>query len=388
MTFMVTFDFSKSGFQDGRLASFQEEVQKSHEHLERERKTKAVGFWDLPFDAKMPKAVAAFADTAQKRFKTLLVLGIGGSSQGLKALAPVLDPAGFKPRLQILENPDPAAANACFENLDWKTTLVNVVSKSGNTVETLALFEECRKHLPGKDQIVVTTGDNNGLLCKWAKKEDLTFFEIPENVGGRFSVFSAVGLLPLAFAGADVMALLKGAQNGAGRFQTALLKTNPVYQNGLIHFLTDRSGKNISVLMPYAECLEEFGRWYAQLWAESLGKGGKGQTPLVAVGPRDQHSLAQLFLDGPRDKIVTLLKFEEDRKTTLGSLLHKEYNATAEALQEAGVPVVGVTLPKRDGASMGELMIAYEIQTAFTGHLMGLNPYDQPAVEKIKKRIH
>src|SRR3989338_8623895 len=208
MTFMVTFDFSKSGFQDGRLASFQEEVQKSHEHLERERKTKAVGFWDLPFDAKMPKAVAAFADTAQKRFKTLLVLGIGGSSQGLKALAPVLDPAGFKPRLQILENPDPAAANACFENLDWKTTLVNVVSKSGNTVETLALFEECRKHLPGKDQIVVTTGDNNGLLCKWAKKEDLTFFEIPENVGGRFSVFSAVGLLPLAFAGADVMGLL------------------------------------------------------------------------------------------------------------------------------------------------------------------------------------
>ncbi len=140
-------------------------------------------------------------------------------------------------------------------------------------------------------------------------------------------------------------------------------------------------------MMPYADCLEQFGGWYSQLWAESLGKEGKGQTPLVVVGPQGQHSLAQLFLDGPLDKIVTLVKVASDEANPLGKLLHKECCATGEALWNAGCSVVTLTLPEISPFYMGELMMSYQIQTPFTGHLMGINPYDQPAVEHIKLRL-
>jgi len=179
----------------------------------------------------------------------------------------------------------------------------------------------------------------------------------------------------------DIDSLLEGARK-------ALSNPENAHKNGLLHYLLNKDhGKTISVMMPYSDCLYDFGRWYAQLWGESLGKEGKGQTPLVALGPQDQHSLAQLFLDGPKDKVVTIMTVKTHAKDPLGQLLLREASATAQALHEKKCPCVSIHLDDLSPQTLGELLMSYQIQTAFTGHLMGINPYDQPAVELIKRRI-
>lgn len=375
---MIEFDFSKSGLSSEQISSNESQLQKIKTILDEERKSGKIGWWHLPFDQQVVEPIRGLARNFSNRFENLVVLGIGGSSQGLKALASALQLFEQKPRLFILESPDPRSIRLLMNRIDLSKTCFNVISKSGNTIETLTLFEYFRSHIT-KDQIVITTEKGEGKLYQQVQKENLTHLEIPKNVGGRFSVFSAVGLFPLAFLGLDIETLLDGARKA---------DISNAYQNGTAHFLLNRDHhKTISVMMPYADCLFDFGRWYAQLWAESLGKEGKGQTPLVALGPQDQHSLAQLFLDGPKDKVVTLIKIAAEPNDALGELLEKECMATAKALAEKGCPVVTLTLPQLDAFHMGELLMTYQMQTAFVGHLMGINPYDQPAVESIKKWI-
>ncbi len=232
-----------------------------------------------------------------------------------------------------------------------------------------------------QDHVLVTTEEEGGRLYTIAKKENLIRFPIPKNVGGRYSVFSPVGLFPLACIGVDVQKLLQGAAKATEKITDAC-------RNGLIHYLLNKDqGKTISVMMIYGDSLRDIGGWYAQLWAESLGKNGKGQTPIAAQGPQDQHSLAQLLLDGPKDKVVTFIKVAPQEGNRLSELMEKECNATAQAFYESGVPSVTITLPEISEEVLGELLMSCQIQTAFTGHLMGVNPYDQPAVEGIKRLL-
>jgi glucose-6-phosphate isomerase len=224
-------------------------------------------------------------------------------------------------------------------------------------------------------------------------------------LGGRFSVLSSVGLFPAAVLGMDVEGLVAGAQEMARRCATAGLAENPAYRIGAFHhFLDVRKKKSVSVMMPYADALSLAADWYAQLWAESLGKDGRGQTVVKSLGATDQHSQIQLFMEGPRDKAITFLKVESFRTPTdtttissadehfsflngkdLGTVLRAEQEATSEALARAGQPNLTITFPTVDAHHAGEFFMLYEIATAFTGALYGINPFDQPGVELGKK---
>ncbi len=371
---MISFDFSKSGVGEKELAALAPACVPARKKILEDRQRGLVGWMEEP------SLIQKMAGQFEGKFENCLVLGIGGSSQGLKCLATTLVPEKKRQKLFVIENPDPLVVNPLLETLDFSKTLLVVISKSGRTIETLTLFDCFRKRFQ-QDQIVAITEKGGNPLYQIAQKEKLAFLEIPKNVGGRFSVFSAVGLFPLALLGVDIDSLLDGAEN-------SLKKSDPFDRNGTIHFLGDRDGdKNISVMMSYGACFNEFGPWYTQLWAESLGKDGKGQTPLAATGPKDQHSLAQLFLDGPKDKLITFVKLKEDPKNPLSRLMEKECRATTQALWESDCPSVTLTLEKPDATHFGELLMGYQLQTAFVGHLMGINPYDQPAVDRIKKII-
>lgn len=377
---MIQFDFSKCGVADSELKALEPACTAARQKLMGDRQQGRIGWLDWSFDSGNIDSIQKMAGQFQGKFENILVLGIGGSSQGLKCLSAALAPYQNKPKLFVAENPDPMVANPLLESLDFSKTLLVVISKSGATIETWTLFDCFRKRVQ-PDQMVVITEKKESPLYQVVTKEKAAFLEVPKNIGGRFSVFSPVGLFPLALLGVDIDSLLNGARN-------SLENPNIFYHNGTIHFLSNRDhGKNISVLMSYGECFKEFGPWYAQLWAESLGKNGKGQTPIAATGPKDQHSLAQLFLDGPKDKLITFVKLKEDPKNPLSHLMERECLATTQALWDANCPSVTLTLEKPDAENFGALLMGCQIQTAFTGHLMGLNPYDQPAVEKIKQLI-
>lgn len=381
---MIEFDFSKCGVADSELSKFEEAVRQAYEKIRQERESKKIGWWNLPFDSKMLLEVRQAAQSFRGRFRNFLLLGIGGSSNGLKALSRALWPADNPVRLFIQESPDPRSVEKLLRALDLSQTGIHVVSKSGETIETKTLFGIFRKALEEKtpdwrDHFVVTTEEGEGELFRMVQKEKLNFLPIPKNVGGRFSVFSPAALLGLAVIGVDIQKLLEGARQADEK---------SAEQNGLIHFLLNKNhGKTISIFMTYGDCLKELGGWYTQLWAESLGKNGQSQTPIAAQGPQDQHSLAQLLLDGPKDKVVTFVKFAPQKGNNLSELMEKEWRATAQALHESDCPSVTITLPAPDEKTLGELLMTLQIQTAFTGHLMGVNPYDQPAVEKIKKYL-
>ncbi|MBI5299733.1 MAG: hypothetical protein HY877_05515 [Deltaproteobacteria bacterium] len=375
---MLEFDFSKSGLKPEDFSGAKDLEKNALKKISEERQSKKIGWWGLPWDKKGIQQIKKTAASFSGDFDTLVVLGIGGSSQGLKTLYQALG-AQLSKKLFVIESPDPRSVAKLAESINPATTLFNVISKSGNTVETLALFDFFRPHVQ-PEQWVVTCEEGKNPLYAWAKENNAAHLPVPENVGGRFSVFSAVGLFPIFFLGIDGDALLDGARK--------VEEEDGAFKNGLIHYLLDRNyDKKISVMMPYADCLENFGGWYAQLWAESLGKDGKGQTPVVVVGPQGQHSVAQLFLEGPQDKVVTLINVASDASSPLGELLQRECRATRDALADSGCPVVTLTLPEISPFYMGKLMMFYQTQTAFTGHLMNINPYDQPAVEQIKRRI-
>ena len=339
-----------------------------------------------------------------REFKYILVIGMGGSILGTQAIY-----EGVKgiyanelneKKVFFLDNSDPELLYSILKIVDLKETLVFVVSKSGNTVETLANFfilkEMMEKKGCGKDNIVIIS--SGGVLKEIGEREDYQIFEIPENVVGRFSVLSSVGLVPLSAMGVDIERLISGARDMDKICRRDDLFKNPALMNALIHHLFLNRGKSISVLMPYMERLYRFSMWYRQLWAESLGKNGKGQTPVAALGAKDQHSQLQLYLDGPRDKIITFIRvkrFREDfniryrghylEDHTLSQLINLQQLGTERALTARGVPNLSIVLEDLDEYTLGKLIYMYEMTTAFMGEMLGVNAFDQPAVEEGKR---
>mgnify|MGYP000990970771 CR=1 FL=1 len=373
-----------------------------------------LGFFDLPDDTALADKAVKAAATLRDRGDTLVVLGIGGSSLGGRAVMRALAPDA---RVLFLDNVDPDGFTHAIDRLPLDRTVFNVISKSGGTVETAAQFCVVRDRLKRalgdagyRARMFATTDPSAGLMRAIADAEGLETLTVPPNVGGRFSVLSAVGLLPSAFAGVDVHAMLAGARAMRDRVRSTDLTKNPALAIAAAHVQAMRAGRPIHVMMPYRDALKPFAEWYAQLWGESLGKAlsksGEhihvGPTPVAALGTTDQHSQVQLYIEGPHDKVVTFVAVEKSERPlpfpadvpegyqylrghTMHALLDAEQRGTALALAREGRPSLTVTLPTLDAYALGELFFLYEAATAFAGPLLGIDAFDQPGVELGKK---
>lgn len=390
-----------------------DQVKNAHHEIMAEHNANLLGFYDLPDYS--TKHIDDFIANLNPAFDTMLVLGIGGSALGNKALYSALKTEAELPRkLFVYDNVDPVFLYEILSQINLEKTLVNVITKSGTTAETMAgymIVADIFKRKFPKDyqkRIIITTDKEKGFLRQVINQEGYPGFTVPDNVGGRFSVLSDVGLLSSAFTGIDIKALLKGAKDMREICWNPNIWENPAYLNGLIHFLYYRQGKNISVMMPYSNSLYDLADWYRQLWAESLGKRkdikGReiyvGQTPVKALGTTDQHSQVQLYTEGPNDKVFTFLTVEHfkhdytipnlhpDREEVnylggkkLSELLNAERLATEIALSKAMRPNGNIVFPQIDAYHLGQFIMLYEIQTVFTGKLLCINPLDQPGVE-------
>lgn len=375
-------------------------------------------------------AIEHAAALVRERFEAFVVLGIGGSALGPLAVHTALRHLKYNevpkekrggPRFYVEDNIDPERMAALCDVIDVKNTCFNVITKSGSTSETMAQFlivaDLLKKHLGSAwtDNMIATTDKENGTLVKIAKEYGIRRLTIPAGVGGRFSELCAVGLLPAAVTGLDIRALLSGAASMDARLREKDVWRNPAYLGGALQYIAMKKGMNITVMMPYAESLRYIADWYAQLWAESLGKrldrnGGEvfaGQTPVKALGVTDQHSQVQLYTEGPFDKTFTLIGVDKFRKETpiargfeehpgvaflgghtLNELITAEREATEYALAKAGRPNRTVMLPEISEHTIGQLLFFFEIETAFCGELLNINAFDQPGVEEGKKATY
>ena len=335
-----------------------------------------------------------------------VVLGIGGSSLGGRALIAALGGSGI--RVHFPDNLDPEQFGDLLDSLDLSRTAFNVISKSGGTLETMVQFLVVRDRLierfgPSalRKHLFVTTDPQNGLLRPLAEKESLTALSIPPGVGGRFSVFTPVGLLPAACAGLSLDGLRRGMARAAARCESDDPSENPALAAAaLFHAFDVEHGRPVLVTVPYATSLKALGEWFVQLWAESLGKDNGGPIPVTAVGATDQHSQLQLWMQGPHSLVINFVHVEtfrrdvtvgrgglEDEALTwmsghsMGHILNTELRATEQALTEAQRPNVMWSLPTIDEESLAELMVLWEAMTAYAGELYGINTFNQPGVE-------
>ncbi|HEX7048613.1 MAG TPA: glucose-6-phosphate isomerase [Longimicrobiales bacterium] len=418
------------GVEPARLAATAARFAAVHQDVERRRAAGALPFFDLPYARDTVKEILRFARETAGAFDTVVVLGIGGSALGTIALKQaLLDPfwneldgpgRGGRPRLYVLDNIDPTTLAPFLERLDLRRTLFNVVSKSGTTAETMAQFmivrDRLARALPGTDDrrhLVFTTDPERGVLRRIAREEQIATFPIPPGVGGRFSVLSAVGLLPAALTGIDIDGLLDGARAMDERCRTPELDANPAGLFATLQYLADtETGAPIHVLMAYSDRLIGVADWFRQLWAESLGKRRdragaevfRGPTPVRALGATDQHSQVQLYIEGPFDKTITFLTLRESPVDlpiprlypeiealgylgghTLDELLRAECEATAQALAREGRMNMTLSLPRLSAHALGQLFMLLEIATVYGGGLYDVDPLDQPGVELGKR---
>lgn len=356
------------------------------------------------------------------KFKNCLVLGIGGSDLGARAILSALGKGNGPCRIWFSgDTTDPDAVSEVLDQVPWDKTCINVISKSGGTLETMSVFFEARQRLEKKvgkvkaaQRIICTTDPESGDLHDYALEQGYAMLPVPKNIGGRFSVLTAVGLFPLLMAGVKIDKILEGAvetrdswlehpgtTHGADRFAAWQYAHQTIKK------------RNMHVLFTYSLRMRPFSMWWKQLWAESLGKKSRrdgkenayGPTPTVSVGPTDQHSQLQLYQEGPDDKIYTFVTIEEPTsklkvpKNCAGfhplafaagksfkELLAAEANGTMEALIQAKRPVGNLHLNKIDEKTIGGLIVFFEIATAMAGELYDINAFDQPGVEAGKKR--
>ncbi|WP_071627129.1 glucose-6-phosphate isomerase [Poseidonibacter lekithochrous] len=365
----------------------------------------SVGYYKLPYQDTV--YIKEFSKTVKQ--KDIVVVGIGGSSLGTYAIHQFLQHKENDKKLHFLESTDPLDLQRRISKIDLEDVLFIIISKSGTTIETISILKylHCITRIDSNNTVCVT--ENNSKLNDFAKSKNIKTFEIPKNVGGRFSVFSNVGLLPLAIMGLDIDKLLSGCAevsnsffNKNEYFDTLMEKARFIVEN--------KSRFNINVLFSYSSSLEGFNKWYVQLWGESLGKiniNGTKQalTPIGLIGPVDQHSFLQLIIEGKRDKTVTFIKvddFKNDMKIPeislayldeldyinnleFKDLINKQADATIKAIEDLeDIPCDTIILKSQDEHSIGKLMFSYELLTSIVGSFVQINSYDQPGVESGK----
>jgi len=392
-----------------------------------EKKRESTTWRDLPFNqGDIVADISKTGEYIRENFESFVVFGIGGSALGSKALFTALKHLHHNelsaekrkaPKFYVIDNVDPDKMNALFDVIDIKNTAFHVISKSGNTVETVSQFAIALKRLKEllgddyKKNIVITTDKETGNMKRIADENAFKTFIVPDGVGGRFSVFSPVGLLSASVLNIDIDALLRGAGDMDKMSRTDNISKNPAFMYAALYVAAMKKGVNISVVMPYADGLLFTAEWYAQLWAESLGKqidnhGNKvnfGQTPVRALGVTDQHSQVQLYNEGPFDKVITFIKVENPSTTleipvapinlhdaaylqgqTLNELILAELSATEYAVTKAGKMNMMISLNKVDEYTFGMLLSFYEVATAAAGELLEIDAFNQPGVEEGK----
>ncbi len=374
------------------------------------------------------KAIIDLADRIKQNFEYFVLFGLGGSSLGgltiLKALCPNMYNAKAqeqgKIKFFIEDNIDPDKLEDLLNNIEVEKTMFCVVSKSGQTVETLSQFflvkQKC-ENVVGENwskHFVILTDDNQKFLNTLAKEQNMEVMYIPTNLGGRFSVLSVVGMLPASVLGLDIRQFVDGAKNMYKHAQYKDIKKNPVLCSAVYDYLNYLKGKNVAVLVAYTDKFKYFGEWYCQLWAESIGKKqygrevekSVGQTPVAVIGPVAQHSQFQLYLEGPDDKVFTFIKLKKfnndlhlspemnqlfgdgfvDNKN-FADLVNAECDASVYALTKYGKPNQSLIIDELDEYVLGQLFTFFMIKTVLFSYLVGVNPFGQPAVESIKVSI-
>ncbi len=427
---MMTEFIGEQGIKESELTDAKDVAKKAFDFFKANRGTAMMGWADLPYNqGEVVEDILATAKEVQANFDNFVVLGIGGSALGPIAVFNALchlryndlpkEKRGVK--FFVEDNVDPERMLALLDVIDVKRTMFNVITKSGATSETMSqylIITDILKKALGenyKNNIIATTSSQKGNLIKLAKQEGFKTFFIPDGVGGRFSELCPVGLLPAAVLGIDIKGLLEGA-----KFMDELCASDDAFKNpalmaALLQFIAMGKGKNISVMMPYADSLKFIADWYCQLWGESLGKAkdldGKivnvGQTPVKALGVTDQHSQVQLYTEGPFDKVITIIGVEKFRGDvviangaeefkdvnflcghTMSELINTERVATEYALTRSKHMNNTIMLPTVNAFTLGQLLMFFQLETAYCGSMLNIDTFNQPGVEEGKNATY
>lgn len=373
-------------------------------------KKKDLGFFSLVEDKNLVKKVTETFLKFSNKYKNIVILGIGGSTLGGIFLKESLNHLFLKtyPSLYFIDNIDPIIIEELKDVLDYNETLFIVISKSGTTPETLSQFYYYKDELEKRNMelnkhFIFITDPEKGHLREISKQYNIETLEIPQNVGGRFSVLSPVGLLPIKFLGNDIEQLLEGARSMKEKTLSSDPQTNLAFQIASIQYLLEQKGKTINVIMPYSQKLIKFADWYRQLLAESIGKKYDnnnqevytGITPINALGVTDQHSQSQLYNEGPNDKFFIFIEVQNlvkeikipkhlDIDTTFNKLISTEKKATELSLTENKRPNITIKIDEINEHTLGELIMLFESSIAFLGEFYNINAFDQPGVERSK----
>ena len=380
--------------------------------LREEHAAGALPHWTLPARRDDLAELATLAERLRSQFRDIVVLATGGSSLGgraLLALASGQAPNADVARLTFCDNLDPIGMDSLLCDLDLARTAFLIISKSGGTVETLTQTLACLGALRSaggagdpREHFFVIVEPGDSPLRRFSAAHGLETLDHDQQLGGRFSVLSNVGMLPAIIAGLDAVKIRRGAQQVLDQ---ALAASSPgdvpaAAGAALAVTLAQECGIGMNVMMPYSDRLEALALWYRQLWAESLGKGGAGMTPIRALGPVDQHSQLQLYLEGPADKQFTLICMDQTGKgpkvpaedavavgaaylagVGVGDLVTAQQEATVAILAAHGRSTRVLRLPDLDERIMGALFLHFMLETVFAANLLGVNPFDQPAVD-------
>lgn len=370
-----------------------------------------IGYYNLPYQD--TTEIKNYAKTISK--KHIVVLGIGGSSLGARAIYEFLLPSNnYSKDLLFLETVDPLKINHCLKKVDLNDAQFVIISKSGETIETISIFKYLNSLVEINSTNCTIISERKSSLTQFANDNNIKVFDLSEDVGGRFSVFSVVGLVPLAMVGVDIDNLLNGCKRVADSFFEQAGYYKPIIRKA--RFLVENKSRfNINVIFSYSSLLESFNKWYVQLWAESLGKinvNGTRQalTPIGLVGPVDQHSFLQLIMDGVRDKTVTFIKIDDLKDSSgiptdaankfsdlawscaagfsFNELLNMQADATIQSVQEQeDIPCDIISIRTVDEYNIAKIMFSYQLLVSCIGAFLQIDTYDQPGVESGKTNL-
>lgn len=435
---MLKFDFNnmmeayigEQGISESDIEAVLPKAKDSYAYFESKRGTGWMGWSELPYNqGDIVKDILSTANYVRENFDAFVVLGIGGSALGPMAVYNALCHLRYNElpenkrsvKFYVEDNVDPERMASLLDIIDPKTTMFNVVTKSGATSETMSQYliitDILKKACGGEwtKHIIATTSSSKGNLIKLAKENSFKTYFIPDGVGGRFSELCPVGLLPAAVLGIDITGLLRGAAKMDKRCNSSDPYKNPALMAAVTQYIAmEEKGKNVSVMMPYADSLKLMADWYCQLWGESLGKAvdfdgntvHKGQTPVKALGVTDQHSQVQLYTEGPYDKVITIIGVEKFRTDvtipsgvefpdvnflsghTMGELINTERRATEYALTRSKHMNRTVMLDEVNAESVGELLMFFELETAYVGKMLNIDTFNQPGVEEGKNATY
>ncbi len=424
---MVKFDYKNSSINERMIYEFQDIVLKNHEllHKNPDDEKEFLGWINLPenYDKKEFERIKKAAEKIQSDSDILIVIGIGGSYLGARAVIESITncfynmlPSKKRKTPKIIyagNNLSPNYMNDLLELIGEKDISLNVISKSGTTTEPAIAFRVLREAIEAKygleeakKRIYVTTDKARGALKTLATKENYETFVIPDNVGGRFSVLTAVGLLPIATAGVNIDKLMQGAKDAREKYMDSSIKFNDCYKYAVVRNLLYNSGKKIEVLANYEPQLHYFTEWWKQLYGESEGKDGKGIFPAGVDLTTDLHSMGQYIQDGERHLFETVLSVDSPKSDIevkeddenldglnyltgkgLDYINKKAMEGTVQAHVSGNVPNLMITIDKLDEENLGHLIYFFEKACAMSGLILGVNPFNQPGVEEYKKNM-